>query len=130
MSLHKTAQIIIDKKTKKYADDVLKVMKQEVHVQSGALRDSLESKKVGKGHYFVGVNPAKLKADPRNAGGKNYSIPYYYGHNGYTIKPKNKKVLSWIGKDGQRKFAAYVRIPPHPGDPFIERTILRRPKIK
>ena len=119
----------IDKEVEQYAKKIEKLMKEEVHVKSGALRDSIKTEKKGKGHYLVGVDTAVLKSDQRNIGGMDYSVFYHDGHKAYTISAKNAKVLRWIGKDGKVHFAKSVRIPASNGDKFIQRVVERRPKI-
>ena len=126
------AKIVVDrleKRIDKYADEVTKILKGEAHVKSGALQDSIEKKKLGEGHYFCGVNGSKLKADPRNVSKKNYAPPYYYGHGAYIITPKKAKALRWIDKNGNVQFARYVKIPASSGDKFVDRAILKRPKL-
>lgn len=129
MALAKIVVGLLEKRIDKYADEMTKILKGEAHVKTGALQDSIEKKKLGEGHYFCGVNGSKLKADPRNVSKKNYAPPYYYGHGAYIIRPKNAKALRWIGKDGKEHFAKYVRIPASAGDKFVDRAILKRPKL-
>lgn len=124
--------IVLDqayKKVDEYAKTMEKLLKQECHKRTWALHDSMRTEKKGKGHYLTGVDAAVLKADDRNIGGIDYSPHYYYGHPAYTIYPKTKKALRWKGSDGKYHFAKSVRIPASAGDPFIERAVLRRPKI-
>lgn len=119
----------IDKEIESYAEKMETIVKSEVHIDSGALRDSITTEKKTGSSYLVGVDAAKLKSDARNASKIDYSVPYHDGHRAYTVRAKKAKVLSWIGKDGQRHFAKSVRIPASAGDPFIERAVLKRPKI-
>ncbi|MHC5215197.1 hypothetical protein ACYSNR_00910 [Enterococcus sp. LJL128] len=119
----------INKRIDNYATKMEQTIKDEVHVKSGATRDAITKEKKGEGHYLVGVDAAKLKADSRNIGNIDYSPFYHDGHGPYTIRPKNAKALRWIGRDGQVHFARSVRIPASAGDPFIKRAVLRRPKI-
>ena len=129
MSLTTIAMDKINKEIKEYAKTMEKVVKEECHVKSGALRDSISTEWKGFGDYLVGVDAAKLKADPRNIGGIDYSKHYYYGHRAYVIRARNAKSLRWVGKDGKVHFAKSVRIPASAGDPFIERAVARRPKL-
>lgn len=129
MSIKKIVMDITEKKTDGYAKKVKQLLKEEVHVKSGALRDSIEDEKKGPGHHLIGVDAAKLASDPRNVSGMDYSVPYHDGHRAYTIRSKNAKALRWIGKDGKVHFAKSVRIPASAGDPFIERAVKRRPKL-
>lgn len=129
MALANLVMKAIDKEIESYANKMMQIEKEEVHVQSGALRDSIVVEKIAPGHYRVGVDPTKLQADPRNIGGIDYSVPYHDGHKPYTIRPKNGKALRWVGKDGNVHYAKSVRIPASAGDPFIKRAVLRRPKI-
>lgn len=129
MAIAKLLMQQIDKEIEAYAEKVETVVKSEAHVDSGALRDSITTEKKANGSYLVGVDAAKLKSDPRNASKMDYSVPYHDGHRAYTVKAKKAKVLSWIGKDGQRHFAKSVKIPASAGDPFIERAVSKRPKI-
>lgn len=119
----------INSEIENYAKEIQKLQKEEVHVKSGATRDAISVEKISEGHYKVGVDVAKLKSDPRNIGGLDYSLPYYYGHKGYTIKPVKAKALRWTDSNGNTRFAKFVKIPPHPGDPFILRAYKRRPKL-
>lgn len=129
MAFSKIVLNAIDKEIDKYAKKMVDITKNEVHVKSGATRDAIVKEKKAIGHYRVGVDAAKLKADPRNIGGIDYSPFYHDGHGPYTIYPKNAKALRWIGKDGKEHFAKYVRIPASAGDPFIKRAVLKRPKL-
>lgn len=129
MAIAKLVMKAIDKDIEGYANKIMKLEKEEVHVQSGALRDSVRVEKIASGHYRVGIDTAILRADPRNVGSIDYSVPYHDGHKPYTIRPKNAKALRWVGKDGNVHFAKSVRIPASAGDPFIKRAVLRRPKI-
>lgn len=129
MVLSKIVLKAIDKEIRDYADKMEGIAKEEAHVKTGALRDSISVEKKAEGHYLVGVDTAKLKSDPRNIGGIDYSIFYHDGHKAYTIRSKNAKALRWIGKDGKVHFAKSVKIPASAGDPFIKRTVARRPKL-
>lgn len=119
----------IEKEIEDYAKKMEKLIKQEAHVKTGALRESVSTEKKGRGYYRVGVDVQKLKKDDRNIERIDYSPFYYYGHDAYTIFPKTAKALRWVGKDGKIHFAKKVRMPAHAGDPFIDRAIVRRPKI-
>jgi len=119
----------LDKVMGEYAKTMKTIAQEEVHVKSGALRESISDEKKEIGHYRVGVDSARLKTDPRNAGGIDYSVFYHGGHKAYTIRARNAKALRWIGSDGKVHFAKSVRIPASAGDPFIERAVARRPRI-
>lgn len=125
MSLTNLVLAAAEKQLEEKAKRVKVLLRQEVHVKSGALRDSIEIKKKGRGEYFIGVNASKLQADPRNIGGLDYSRPYHDGHRPYTIVPVRAKALRWVGKDGKVHFATKVRIPAHSGDPFVQRAAMR-----
>lgn len=129
MALKKIVMDSIDKEISEYTKKMERILKAEAHVKSGALRDSITTEKKGDGDYLTGVDAAKLKSDSRNPGGIDYSPFYHDGHGPYTIRAKNAKALRWIGADGNVHFAKSVRIPASPGDPFVERAVLRRPKI-
>lgn len=129
MALKNIVMRAIDKEIDQYAEKMKTIVKEEAHVKSGALRDSISKEKKGEGHYLVGVDAAKLKSDARNAGGIDYSPFYHDGHGPYTIRPRNRKALRWVGSDGNIHFAKSVRIPASAGDPFIERAVRRRPKL-
>lgn len=131
MAIAKIVMNSIYQEIDQYAEKMEDILKEEVHVSSGATRDAITKEKKGEGHYLVGVDAAKLKADPRNIGKIDYSPFYHDGHGPYTIYPKNAKVLKWTDKKtGQTRFAKYVRIPASAGDPFVKRAVLRRPKLK
>ena len=119
----------IKKRFDEVVDEAVDIMKDEVSVRSGALRDAIGKEKKGDFEALVGVDGDKLKADSRNIGGIDYSLFYWKGHRTYTIRPKSAKVLSWVGTDGKRRFAKKVTIPAHAGDPFIERAIAKLPKF-
>jgi len=125
MSVTSMVLAVAEKELERKAKRIEVLLKQEVHVKSGALRDSIEKKKKGTGEYFIGVNVEKLKADPRNIGGLDYSRAYHDGHGPYTIVPKRAKVLRWIGADGKVHFATKVKNPAHAGDPFVQRAVQR-----
>ena len=129
MAIAKIVVNLVEKKIEKYAGTMEKILKEECHVKTGALRDSITTEKKGEGEYLVGVDADKLKVDPRNIGGIDYSPFYHRGHGTYIIRARNKKVLRWVGADGKVHFAKSVRIPASAGDPFIERAVARRPKI-
>lgn len=129
MALRDIVLKAVDSEIKQYADKMKEIMKREAHVKTGALRDSIDVEKKDKGHYLVGVDVAKLKADPRNIGGIDYSGYYHDGHGPYKIVAKRAKALRWVGKDGKVHFAKSVQIPASAGDPFVERAVERRPKL-
>ena len=129
MSVTKTVMTSIKKRFDEVVDEAVKITKGEVNVRSGALRDAIGKEKKGDFEAMVGVDADKLKADPRNIGKIDYSMPYWKGHRTYTIVPKNGGVLSWIGKDGKRAYSKGHKIPAHAGDPFIERAIAKLPKF-
>lgn len=129
MAIAKIVLREVDRHIENYAKQMQKIVKDEAHVKSGALRDSVSVEKKGEGNYLVGVDADKLKADPRNAGGTDYSVPYHDGHRTYIIRAKNKKALRWGGNDGEVHYAKSVTIPASAGDPFIERAVLKRPKV-
>lgn len=120
----------VNKELDDYAKKMETVVRAEAHVDTGAVRDSISTEKKGEGHYLVGVDAAKLKGDPRNKTGIDYSPFYHDGHGPYTVTAKRGKALKWVGKDGKVHFAKKVHIPAHAGDPFIERAVARRPKLK
>lgn len=128
MSLVKTIIPALEKKIEKFSHDTEKVMRNEVHVKTGALRDSIETKKVSKYEWFVGVNGDKLASDARNVSKQDYAAAYLNGHRAFTIYPKYKKALRWEDENGVH-FAKYVKIPATNGDPFIKRTLSNLPKI-
>lgn len=120
----------VNKEIDNYAKDIEKIMKSEVHVKSGALQDSISTEKKSDGHYLVGVDAAKLISDGRNISKTDYSKPYYYGHRAFRIVPKRAKALRWTDEAGFVHFSRSVKIPASAGDPFINRTMLKRPKLK
>lgn len=129
MAIRSIVMNSLNKEIKNYAEKIKKLEKQEAHVKTGALRDSISVEKISDGHYKVGVDSEKLKQDPRNIGHIDYAPFYYYGHKAYTIRPVKAKALRWVGNDGKVHFAKSVRIPAHAGDPFILRAYKRRPKL-
>lgn len=64
----------IDEEVENLADDLLKEMKDTVHVDTGNLRDSLTKEKLEVG-YSVGVDGNLVE----RKNGFDYSVPYYYG---------------------------------------------------
>ena len=120
----------LEKRIGNYAVKMLGLLKQEVHVDTGALYDSLSFQKVGIGHYRVGVDDGKLIADPRNIGAINYAPYYYWGTKPHWIYPKKKGGrLSFIGSDGNWHYPKKVYHPGYKGDKFLDRAIERRPDI-
>ena len=129
MSIAKIVMKAVGKEVEQYADKMEKILKEECHVKSGALRDSITIEKKGEGDYLVGVDTGRLQSDPRNIGGIDYSRFYHDGHGSYIIRPKSAKALRWVGSDGAVHFAKSVRIPASAGDPFVKRAVAKRPKI-
>lgn len=102
------------------------LLKEEAHKATGALRDSIATENVSKYVRRVGVDGDKLIQDNRNVASYDYAPAYYWGTTKETIiVPKTKKALSWIGKDGKRRFAKRVTIPKQPGDKFVDRALDR-----
>ncbi|GCF92500.1 hypothetical protein NRIC_03910 [Enterococcus florum] len=130
MALKKIVMRAVEKEIEDYTNKMVDILKQEVHVKSGATRDAITKEKKGKAHFLAGVDVSKLKADPRNIGGVDYSVFYHDGHAAYTIRPRKAKALRWLGKDGKVHFAKSVRIPASAGDPFVARAVARRPNLK
>lgn len=129
MSLASIIMKDIHKRTEEYANEMESILKDEVHVKSGALQNSITTEKKNDDEFLVGVDVASLKSNARNIGGIDYSLFYWKGHASYVIRPKRAKALRWVGSDGKVHFAKSVQIPAHAGDPFIERAIARRPKF-
>lgn len=129
MALAKLVMSAVNKEIENYAKKMENIVREEAHIKTGALKDSISTEKKGEGDYLVGVDAAKLKADPRNIGGIDYSGYYHDGHGAYRIVAKKAKALRWVGSDGKVHFAKSVNIPASAGDPFIERAVARRPKL-
>lgn len=77
MKLDADIQALVDDELKKVAEELESVMKNTVHVRTGALQDSITTEKVEDG-YTVGVDADQLEGDGRNKSGVDYS-KYYYG---------------------------------------------------
>lgn len=77
MKLDADIQSLVDDELKKVAEELESVMKNTVHVRTGALQDSITTEKVEDG-YTVGVDADQLEGDGRNKSGVDYS-KYYYG---------------------------------------------------
>lgn len=120
----------ISKAIDAYADGVEQEMKNQIHVDTGVLRDSIKNEKKSEDKRVVRIDGAKVASDPRNKTKMDYSWYYYKGHGAYTVVPKRAKALRWIGKDGEVHFAKKVRIPASSGDDFIGRTLDNLPKLK
>lgn len=73
MALKKIVIQSIEKEIDNYAKKMEKIIKEEAHVKTGALRDSITIEKESDGSRLIGVDVAKLKSDPRNVGGLDYS---------------------------------------------------------
>lgn len=129
MAIEKIVLKALDSEVSAYAESMKRIVKEEAHVKTGALRDSISIEKKGECEYLVGVDAGKLKSDPRNIGGIDYSVPYHDGHRAYKIVAKKAKALRWVGKDGRVHYAKSVQIPASTGDPFIERAVKRRPRL-
>lgn len=112
-----------------YSKEMESITRNEAHIRTGALRDSISLEKKAMYKYTVGVDSGKLIADKRNLTGTDYSIPYHDGHIGYRIVPRRAKVLHWIDENGNDRFAKYVDIPASSGDKFIKRAVDNRPKL-
>lgn len=81
----------------------VEIMKEEVPVRSGALRDSIHSEPMGGEVYFIGTDIEHAK----------------YVENGRgEVRPVTKKALHWY--DGADIFSMYAR-PTKPND-FVGRT--------
>ena len=129
MSIESQIQFIVEKNMKQRVNDAERIMKGVVHIKSGALHDSIRQHRVKKGHYWVGVDVNKLKADPRNIGRISYAPMYRFGvKKPYVIRPKKANVLRWFGEDGKPRFAKYVTIPARPGHDFIQETLRKLPR--
>lgn len=63
-------------------------------------------------------NKGMLKSEIRS--GADYSGALYNDRKKYTIVPRRKKMLSWIGVNGQRVFSKGVEIPARKGIPWIQ----------
>lgn len=48
-----------------------------------------------------------------------YGTYVHQGYKAFTIVPRYKKVLRWVGRDGKFVFAKRVRHPGYKGDPFL-----------
>lgn len=130
MALRKLVIRAIEKELEEYAQKIEDLQREEVHVKTGALRDSITTEKKGKGHYLVGIDVTKLVNDNRNIGHIDYSRAYYFGSRPHIIRAKKPGgKLAFIGNDGLWHFPTFVRHPGYKGDRFIERALARRPKL-
>lgn len=106
-----------------------KIIKEEVYVKIGVLRDLIIIEKESDGSRLIGVDVVKLKFDFCNVGGLDYFIFYYKGYSGYMIRLRKVKVLSWVGKDGKCYFVKSVYILFYVGDFFLKWVVLCRLKL-
>lgn len=112
-----------EKQIKNKAKEIQTTMHAVIDKDTGALADAVELQKVSNDHYLIGINQQKLASDPRNKGGIDYAGYYYNGSKAYTIRSKNGKTLSWVGKDGKRYFAKVVHHPGNKPHDFIGETL-------
>lgn len=122
----------VSKSLEKWFDDKVleaeQILRSEVPVKTGALRDSITHKKTGKFSAVVGVDGDALRSHPSTIGGIDYSPYVWKGiSKGYDIVPVRAKALRWVDDKGVH-YAKRVHINPRPGNPFIERTIKRLSK--
>lgn len=119
----------VEREFRNYVKTMYTLLREEVHVDSGALYDSILIEWKSRGHAVVGVDVDKLKSDNRNIGRLDYSLPYYYGSKPRFINAKPGNTLHWE-KNGINYFAKSVRHPGYKGDKFVERAVAKRPKFK
>jgi len=100
------------------AQEVQQEMRNEVPARTRALRRSIVIEHTRRNVAKVGVDAERLRNDPDNVARFDYSKPYAFGHDGYTIRPVNAKVLRWFDEAGNPVFRAYANIPPSPGHNF------------
>lgn len=115
-----------------YAKELEKLAKSEVNTfpnvdghTGGALEDSITTEKVSNTHYKVGVDAGRLRGDPRNKSGYDYSKVYYYGRG--AVRPVRAKVLVYTLRDGTKVRATYSA--PTSGDKFLDRAVSKRPRF-
>lgn len=60
-------------------DEMEQDLKSTAHEFTGALRESIDSEKITDFKYSVAVNPSKLKSNPKNPSGEDYSMAYWQG---------------------------------------------------
>lgn len=118
-----TITAMADKEVGNIAKKLQRNMSTEIHVQSGALKDSLDSQRAKVSKYRVGVNTSRLISDPRNMYGTDYSPYYYFGSKPHTIRAKNGGKLRFLGANGKYVYRSQVRHPGYEGDDFIKRAI-------
>lgn len=84
-------------------------------IRSGKLRRSVRQVKAT---YRGGVYKGGIKSG--GAGLIHPAVHEKGGRRRYIIRPRSKKVLSWIGRDGKRRFARFVRRRPLKPRPYLK----------
>lgn len=74
-------------------DEVEKLMRQEVPIDTGNLRDSVTTFKQSEDSMLVGHNTSKTLTED----GQDYGRFNYYGTRTHFVAPRNKKALNWGG---------------------------------
>lgn len=96
MKLDADIQALIDDGLEEEATKLETVMKNTVHVRSGALRDSITKEKIGD-DWYVGVDADQLEGDSRNKSGVDYSKFYYGGQRSWAGRKFLEEAMNAVG---------------------------------
>lgn len=96
MKLDADIQAVVDAGLKEIAEELEGVMKNTVHVRTGALRDSITVEKTEDG-FTVGVDADKLEGDNRNKSGVDYSKFYYGGQRSWAGHKFLEEAMNAVG---------------------------------
>lgn len=96
MKLDADIQALIDDGLEEEATKLETVMKNTVHVRSGALRDSITKEKIGD-DWYVGVDADQLEGDSRNKSGVDYSKYYYGGQRSWAGHKFLEEAMNAVG---------------------------------
>lgn len=113
-------QEIAEEEMERYSKYLYEGMKNEVPVDSGALKDAVRMRKTNSQKYSVYVSSVQLSSDPRNKSHIDYSYIVWKGHKAYTIRA-NGKPMVWVDKDGKTHGAWEVHIPAQSPNDYVGR---------
>lgn len=108
-------------KAEDWVDALEDNVKNEVHEDTGALKDAIKTDYSKNGRAMIYVDSIKLMNDSRNLEGFDYSYEYWKGRP--AVKGIINRGSSWGEAGDWRKFRRWN------GDPFIERAIERTRKL-
>lgn len=110
----------LEKAIAEVSEKAVDIMKQEVPVDTGNLRDSVNAVKTGKLSYEIGHDPAKTTKDDYD-----YARGVYFGTRAHLITPRKPGGVLVFDVGGKTIFTKRANHPGTKANKYLDRTLDR-----